>query len=273
MQPPDDDSELMNQIHDIWNSTPFFGYRKIWSILRHLGYLVNRKRIQRLMRIMKLQAIYPKKKLSKGNPAHAKYPYLLKNLIINKPNMALCTDITYIKMTIGFVYLVAIIDVYSRYVLGWRLSTTMEMEFCLEMLEEILQRVTPEFLNTDQGSQFTSPEWIARVESSGAKVSMDGKGRWADNIPIERFWRSLKYEGILLHSYKSVAEAREAIGTYLQFYNEQRPHQSLDYETPGRVYRHEVTVMPYVFKKQIAPVVRPSFSLEKSSQDLQGGNI
>ena len=201
------------------------------------------------MKEMNLMAIYPKKNLSKANPEHQKYPYLLKDLVIDRVNMVWCTDITYIKMGKGFVYLVAIIDVYSRYVLSWRISTSLEKEFCLEMLDEALQGAMPEYVNTDQGSQFTSPEWIKRVEASGANVSMDGKGRWMDNIPVERFWKSVKYEGALLYAYETVAQARENLGDYIKFYNEKRPHQSLGYRRPVDVYRDGTVVKAFRFKK------------------------
>jgi putative transposase len=247
--PLEDEAQLLNLIHEIWMSIPFYGYRRIWAELRLQGHEVNHKRVQRLMKEMNLMAIYPKKNLSKANPEHQKYPYLLKDLVIDRVNMVWCTDITYIKMGKGFVYLVAIIDVYSRYVLSWRISTSLEKEFCLEMLDEALQGAMPEYVNTDQGSQFTSPEWIKRVEASGANVSMDGKGRWMDNIPVERFWKSVKYEGALLYAYETVAQARENLGDYIKFYNEKRPHQSLGYRRPVDVYRDGTVVKAFRFKK------------------------
>jgi putative transposase len=248
-KPDVDTAEIMNEIHEIWVSTPFYGYRRICAELRRRGYAVNHKRVQRIMKKLNLKAIYPKQNLSRSNAAHPKYPYLLKDLVIGSVNMVWCTDITYIKMSNGFVYLVAIIDVYSRYIVNWRLSITLDTDFCLDMLEDSLALVTPQFFNTDQGVQFTSDAWISRVKFSGAKVSMDGKGRWADNIPIERFWRSLKYEGVLLHAYETVAKAREQLGKYINFYNEKRPHQSLKYATPGEVYRQEKMAMPYSFSR------------------------
>jgi putative transposase len=248
-KPTPDEGVLLNLISDIWMKTPFYGYRRIWAELRHQGHEVNRKRVQRLMKEMNLQAIYPKKNLSKANLLDQKYPYLLRDLVINRPNMVWCTDITYIKMAQGFVYLVAIIDVYSRYIISWRLSTNMEQEFCLEMLEEALSKATPDYINTDQGSQFTGQKWIDLVEASGAKVSMDGKGRWADNIPIERFWKSVKYEGVLLYAYKTVPQARQSLEHYIRFYNEDRPHQSLGYARPADVYCQDRAVAAFRFKK------------------------
>ncbi len=250
-KPVEDDSSFLNLIHDIWLSTPFYGYRRICEELCYQGYVVNRKRVQRLMREMNLQAIYPKKRLSKANPADQKYPYLLRDLVINTVNMVWCTDITYIKMGKGFVYLVAIIDVYSRYIVSFRISTTLEQEFCLAMLDEALSKAIPQFINTDQGSQFTSNDWIQRVQFVGALVSMDGIGRWADNIPIERFWKSAKYEAALLYAYVSVAEAREKLASYILFYNERRPHQSLNYKRPCDVYKGDFQVKPFMFKKHV----------------------
>jgi putative transposase len=231
-----EDTDLANEIHDVWLEIPSYGYRRVTEELQRRGYLINSKKVLRLMRDMKLQAIYPRPKTSLRSPSHPIYPYLLRGLDISSPNQVWATDITYIKMPVGFAYLVAIIDVYSRYVLSWRLSNTMDTHFCLEMLEEALQIATPDIINTDQGSQFTSNEWVAKVEGSGAKVSMDGKGRWADNIYIERFWRSLKHEHVLLYSYEDLRQARRSIGGYMEIYNHRRLHQSLGYKTPAEVY-------------------------------------
>jgi len=245
----DEEVVLLNQIYDIWVSTPFYGYRRIWAELRHQGYEVNRKRVQRLMKVLNLQAIYPKPNVSQKRKEHKIYPYLLKGLTINRPNMVWCTDITYVRVGQGFVYLVALIDVYSRYIVSWRLSITLEACFCIEMLEEAFKKGVSDFMNTDQGSQFTSQEWINRVEAAGAKVSMDGQGRWADNIPVERFWRSVKYEDILLNSYETVEQVRQGIKRYIEFYNERRPHQSLGYARPGEVYRGQLKANAYIFKE------------------------
>lgn len=231
-----EDTDLANEIHEIWLEIPSYGYRKVTEELHQRGYLINSKKVLRLMRDMKIQAIYPRPKTSLRSPGNPIYPYLLRGLDISRPNQVWATDITYIKMPVGFAYLVAIIDVYSRYVLSWRLSNTMDTHFCLEMLEEALQKATPDIINTDQGSQFTSFEWIAKVQGSGAKVSMDGKGRWADNIYIERFWRSLKHEHVLLHSYEDLRQARRSIGSYMEMYNHRRLHQGLGYKTPAEVY-------------------------------------
>lgn len=231
-----EDTDLANEIHEVWLGIPSYGYRKITEELRRRGYLINSKKVLRLMRDMKIQAIYPKPKTSLRSPGNPIFPYLLRGVDICRPNQVWATDITYIKMPVGFAYLVAIIDVYSRYVLSWRLSNAMDTHFCLEMLEEALQKAIPDIINTDQGSQFTSYEWIAKVQASGAKVSMDGKGRWADNIYIERFWRSLKHEHVLLHSYEDLRQARSSIGGYMKVYNHRRLHQGLGYKTPAEVY-------------------------------------
>lgn len=234
--PLPEDTDLANEIHDIWLGIPSNGYRKVTEELRERGHLINSKKVLRLMRDMKIQAIYPRSKTSPRSPGHPIYPYLLRDLEIIHPNQVWATDITYIKMPVGFAYLVAIIDVYSRYVLSWKLSNTMDTHFCLEMLEEALQIAVPDIINTDQGSQFTSSEWKAKVEGSWAKVSMDGKGRWADNIYIERFWRSLKHEHVLLHSYEDLRQARQSIARYMEIYNHRRLHQSLGYKRPAEIY-------------------------------------
>ncbi len=241
-----EDTVLANEIHDIWQEIPSNGYRKVTAELRRRGYCINGKKVLRLMRDMKIQAIYPRPKTSLRSPRHPIYPYLLGDLTIDRPNQVWATDITYIKMPVGFSYLVAIIDIYSRYILSWRLSNTMDTHFCLEMLEEALQMATPEIINTDQGSQFTSFEWVSKVEGSGAKVSMDGKGRWVDNVFIERFWRTLKHEHVLLHSYEDLRQARRSIDGFMKIYNHRRLHQSLGYKTPAEVY---ITQQNIVVKK------------------------
>jgi putative transposase len=234
--PKVDETDLSNEIHEIWLRMPFYGYRRITATLCRLGYNINHKRVARIMKEMKLRAIYPMAKTSIRNLAHTIYPYLLKDLTITRINQAWMTDITYIKLPTGFVYLVALIDVHSRYIISWRLSITMESNFCLEMLEEALSKACPEIINTDQGCQFTSQNWVNRVLLAKSLVSMDGKGRWADNVYIERFWRSIKYEHIMLFSYTTVAELRSSIGQYIELYNNQRLHQSLGYRTPAEVY-------------------------------------
>ncbi len=227
---------LMNEIRDIWEQYPFFGYRRITAMLKRSGIRVNRKRIQRLMQLMGIQALYPKPRTTIRNHEHRVYPYLLRDVTIDRPDQAWCTDITYIKMNPGFVYLVAILDIHSRYVISWRLSVSLETAFCLEALDESLVQSKPDIFNTDQGCQFTSEAWIDKLLANDIKVSMDGKGRCIDNIYIERLWRSVKYEEVYLKSYSSVREARESLSSYLEFYNHQRPHQSLNDQTPAEVY-------------------------------------
>ena len=199
---------------------------------------INRKRIQRLMRIMGIQAIYPKRNLSKPGKGseHKIYPYLLRNKVINRPNQVWCTDITYIRMLRGFVYLVAIMDWYSRYVISWAVSTTMETTFCLEALDKALQQTTPSIFNSDQGSQFTSREFIDRLKNAGIAISMDGRGRVYDNIFIERLWRSVRYEKIYLNEYATVTGVKQGLNDYFQDYNNERPHQALADRTPAEVY-------------------------------------
>ena len=230
-----DDANLMNEIHELWLKFPFYGQRRITACLNRSGYLVNRKRVQRLMRLLNLEAIYPKR-TTIACRKHEKYPYLLGDLDVTHPNHVWATDITYIKMRKGFVYLVALIDLFSRHIVSWQLSTCMEIDFCMEMLEGALSKGAPKIINTDQGSQFTSGPWIEALLKNKVAVSMDSKGRYLDNIYAERFWRSLKQEEVYLNPYDSVGEARERIGKYIEFYNHQRPHQSLGYRTPAEVY-------------------------------------
>lgn len=233
-----DDTDLANEIRDIWLKCPFYGYRRVTAVLKRLGYQVNRKRVARLMKRLGIQAIFPGPNLSKRALKHRIYPYLLKGLKVERPNQVWATDITYIRMGngIGFVYLIALIDLYSRYIVSWGLYTTLEAENCIEVLERGLKRAKPEIFNTDQGSQFTDERWIGTLTVNGIQISMDGKGRYLDNIFIERFWRSVKYEEVYLKSYVTVPEGREEIGKYIEFYNNERPHQSLKYKTPAEVY-------------------------------------
>lgn len=204
--------------------------------LRTKGHSVNRKRVQRLMRLMGLEAIYQKPKTSQANPEHKKYPYLLRGMGIEKPNQVWSTDITYIRLEEGFVYLCAVIDWHSRYVLSWRLSNTLDSSFCVEALNDALSMGTPEIFNTDQGVQFTSREFIDVLQAAEIKISMDGKGRALDNIFVERLWRSLKYEFVYLYEFKSVQELYLGLLEYFGFYNNERLHQSLDYAVPASVY-------------------------------------
>jgi putative transposase len=239
-----DDLALMRRMDELYTKWPFYGSRRMVAALRQDGWIVNRKRVRRLMRVMGLEAIYQKPNTTKGHPDHKVYPYLLRGLSIDRPNQVWCADITYIPMAKGFVYLVAVMDWFSRRVLSWRLSITMEADFCVEALQEaIAWHGQPEIFNTDQGVQFTSAGFLDELESRGIRVSpvasllrMDGKGRFLDNIFIERLWRSLKYEEIFIKAYGSAIEARLGIGGWLSFYNEERPHQALGYRTPRAVF-------------------------------------
>jgi putative transposase len=229
--------EIMRRIDEIHLKLPFYGNRRIRDQLHREGYKVNRKKVRRLMRLMGISALYPRRRTSKPGKGHKIYPYLLKDLSIDRPNQVWASDITYIPMARGFLYLVAILDLYSRKVLSWRLSNTLDPEFCVTALEEALRRYgTPEIFNTDQGSQFTSEAFIDVLKDADIRISMDGKGRWIDNVFIERVWRSLKYEEVYLKAYESVAEARRGIGDYFQFYNQERPHYALARFTPDEVY-------------------------------------
>jgi putative transposase len=231
-----EDLELMALMDRQYLKTPFYGSRKMTAWLRSQGYQVNRKRVRRLMRAMGLQAIYRRPNTSKPAPDHQVYPYLLKGLEINRVNQVWTADITYIPMARGFLYLVAIMDWHSRYVLAWRLSNTLEVDFCMEALAEALSKGRPEVFNTDQGSQFTSEAFTGILLEQGIQISMDGKGRYTDNIFVERLWRSIKYEEVYLKAYGNGTEARAGIGAYLDFYNQERPHQALGYRTPGEVF-------------------------------------
>ena len=226
---------LMNLIDEQYTRTPFYGVAKMTAWLRRQGHLVNHKRVRRLMRTMGLEAIYPKPNLSKASPEHKKYPYLLKNIVIDHPDQVWSTDITYIRMQQGFIYLVAIMDWYSRYVLTWDISITLDAGFCIETLKRALQFSQPEIMNTDQGVQFTSTAYTGILEGKAIQISMDGRGRAFDNIFVERLWRSVKYEEVYLHQYVTVSEARHNLEKYFQFYNTERIHESLGYRTPYEV--------------------------------------
>ena len=232
-----DDLAVMRRLDEQYLATPFYGARRMVAVLRREGWSVNRKRVRRLMQVMGLEAIYQKPNTSRKHADHKVYPYLLRVLVIDRPNQVWCADITYIPMAKGFVYLVAVMDWFSRRVLTWRLSIGMETEFCVEALQEAMDRYgEPEVFNTDQGVQFSSATFLDELESRGVRISMDGKGRFLDNIFIERLWRSLKYEEVFIHAYVSVAEARRGIGAWLGFYNDERPHQALGYRTPREVF-------------------------------------
>ncbi len=228
---------LMRLLDEQYTRTPFYGSRKMMEWLREQGYEVNRKRVTRLMDLMGIEAVYPKPKLSQPGEGHQIYPYLLRGTTVGRVNQVWSTDITYIRMAQGFLYLVAVMDWFSRFVLSWSLSLTMEVEFCVEALKRALRRGRPEIFNSDQGSQFTSDKFTGELAGRQIAISMDGRGRCMDNIFVERLWRSLKYEEVYLKDYASVTEARAGIAGYFRFYNHERLHQSLDYRTPAAIYR------------------------------------
>lgn len=227
---------LMRLLDEQYTRTPFYGVPRMTEWLRSQGYIVNHKRVERLMGIMGLQAIYPKPKLSKGLDNTRKYPYLLRGLHIDKPDQVWCTDITYIRLRQGFIYLVAVMDWFSRYVLSWEVSNSLDTFFCLNALERALLRGSPEIFNNDQGSQFTSQAFTDRLEEAEIRISWDGRGRLWDNIFIERLWRTVKYEEVFIRDYQTVAEAVKGLSSYFRFYNNERFHQSLEYRTPLQVY-------------------------------------
>ena len=226
----------MRLIDEQYTRTPFYGSRRMTVFLRTEGQVVNRKRVQRLMRLMGLEGVAPGPHTSRAHLQHKVYPYLLREVVLERPNQVWSTDITYIPMRRGFMYLVAILDWYSRYVLAWELSNTLDTRFCLEALERALSGAHPEIFNSDQGVQFTSLAFTTRLEHHGIRISMDGRGRVFDNIFVERLWRTLKYEDIYLKDYVSVPELEAGLRSYFRFYNEERPHQALDYRTPAAVH-------------------------------------
>lgn len=227
---------LMRLIDEQYTKRPFFGILRMTDWLHRQGHRVNHKRVQRLMRLMGLEAIYPKPNTSQAHGAPRKYPYLLRGLVIDRPDQVWCSDVTYIRLVKGFVYLVCIMDWYSRYVLVWRLSNTLEASFCIEALEEALSKGRPEIFNTDQGVQFTSAGFTSLLQGAEVRISMDGRGRCFDNIMVERLWRSVKYEEVYLKDYQQVRDAVLGLGDYFAFYNLERPHQSLGYRTPYEAY-------------------------------------
>jgi putative transposase len=232
-----EDLRLMRLIDEQYTAHPHYGSRRMTQWLTRRGEEVNRKRVQRLMRTMGLEAIYPKPRLSAAGRGHKIYPYLLRGVKIERPDQVWSTDITYVPLPSGFMYLAAVIDWYSRYVVTWRLSNTLDGGFCLEMLDEALRAGKPEVFNTDQGVQFTAEAFTGRLLSVGVAVSMDGRGRALDNVFVERLWRTVKYEDIYLRGYEAVAELLQGLIRYFAFYNQERLHQSLGYETPAEVYR------------------------------------
>jgi putative transposase len=229
--------KLMRRIDELHLAHPFLGARRLARMLQREGVKAGRRHVGTLMQLMGIEAIYRKKRTSIAAEGHKIYPYLLANVAIERPNQVWATDITYVPMAQGFAYLVAILDLYSRKVLSFRVSNAMSTDFCVEALEEALTRYgTPEIFNTDQGAQFTAEDFTAVLLAKGVRVSMDGKGRWVDNVFVERLWRSVKYEDIYLHAYESVRELKAALARYFEFYNLRRPHQSLDYRTPDEMY-------------------------------------
>jgi len=227
---------VMRLIDETYTQRPFYGVRKMTAHLRRAGEAVNPKRVRRLMRRMGLEAIYPKKRLNLAAEGHKRYPYLLRGLTIERSDQVWCADITYLRLRRGFLYLAAVMDWHSRYVLSWELSGSLEADFCLQALQEALRQGTPEIFNTDQGVQFTCEAFTARLKQAGVKISMDGRGRCYDNIFVERLWRTVKYEEVFLRDYADPVEARQGLRAYFRFYNEQRPHQALDYRTPAEAY-------------------------------------
>jgi putative transposase len=227
---------LMRLIDQEYTRHPFYGSRRMTGWLCGQGHEVNRKRVRRLMEVMGIEAIYPKPRLSQPGAGHKIYPYLLRDVEVTRVNQVWSTDITYIRMAGGFVYLVAVMDWFSRYVLSWAVSLTMELDFCVEALQQALRRGRPEVFNSDQGSQFTSETFTGELAQRGITISMDGRGRCFDNIFIERLWRSLKYEEVYLREYASVPEARTGIGNWFKFYNQERRHQRLGDRTPAELY-------------------------------------
>jgi len=231
------DLALMRRIDELHLEHPFFGSRKLAKALQREGFEVGRRHVGTLMHRMGIEPIYRKRRTSVPQPGHKVYPYLLANLAIERPNQVWAADITYLPMARGFAYLVAILDLYSRKVLAFRVSNTLATDFCLAALEEALTRYgAPEIFNTDQGAQFTAEAFTKPLEAQGVRVSMDGRGRWIDNVFVERLWRSVKYEDLYLHAYESLRELKLALARYFSFYNERRPHQSLDYRTPDEMY-------------------------------------
>jgi putative transposase len=228
---------LMRLLDEQYTRTPFYGIKKMMAWLRTQGHEVNHKRVARLLRQMGLMAVYPGLRLSQPAEQAVRYPYLLRGLSIDRVNQIWSTDITYIRLHRGFLYLVAIMDWFSRYVLAWRTSITLETAFCLEALEQAFAQARPEIFNHDQGSQFTSTAFTARLQAAGVRIRWDGRGRALDNIFVERLWRSVKYEEVYLKEYQSVSEAESGLNAYFQFYNQDRLHQALDYQTPVQVYR------------------------------------
>lgn len=231
-----DDGILMNEIQDIYAATPFYGYRRVTVELRKKGFIINQKKVQRLMQFLGRRAIYPKKKTTVRNLEHKVFKYLLSGLKIERPNQVWQVDITYIKVGNGFVYLVCFIDVFSRRIMGWSLSIFLDTVSCLEALKSALKHHNPEIVNSDQGCQFTSAAWVDTLTHHNIAISMDGKGRWVDNVYIERLWRTIKQESVRLHRFDTVEQAQVVLSNYINFYNDKRCHQALNYYTPSAVF-------------------------------------
>lgn len=230
------DTIIINELVEIYQKHSFYGYRRMTIKLQEMGFLINHKRVRRLLNIAGIQAIYPTKKTTIRNPQHKVFPYLLNDIKIDQPNQVWKVDITYIKIRGGFVYLICLIDAFSRKIMGWKLSTFLDTASCLEALDLALQNGIPTVINSDQGCQFTSDAWINALQAKKIQVSMDGKGRWVDNILIERLWRTIKYELIYLHSFDTVQQLRDELEKYIIFYNQERRHMSLNYHTPNEIF-------------------------------------
>jgi len=238
--------ELLDRLDEQYTRTPFYGVRRMTAWLRGAGYPVNPKRVRRLLRLLGLEALYPKPRTSVPAPGHRRYPYLLRGVLITHVDQVWSSDLTYIRLAQGWVYLVAILDWYSRYVLAWEVSNTLDTAFCVAALDRALARGRPTIFNTDQGSQFTSHAFTGRLKAADVQISMDGRGRALDNVFVERLWRSVKYEEVYLKSYPTVPAAIDGLGAYFRFYNEERLHQALAYRTPAAVYHADGAVTPPV---------------------------
>lgn len=231
-----DDVVIMNELRSLYEQYPFYGYRKMTVALREIDIMVNHKKVQRLLKVAHIQAIYPTKKTTVRNMQHKIFPYLLRGMTIERPNQVWQVDITYIKMKKGFTYLFCLIDVFSRKIMGWAISTFLDTALCLSALNDALKHYTPEIINSDQGCQFTSQAWIDTLQEKGIAISMDGKGRWADNVFVERFWRTIKYESVYLHEQNTVDNTKKQLAQFITFYNQRRVHQALNYSTPDAVF-------------------------------------
>jgi len=264
-----DDGALRSEIDRQYTATPYYGVPRMTAHLRREGWKVNPKRVRRLMRSMGLEAIYPKPRLSAANQAHRVYPYLLRAVAVSRPDQAWASDITYIRLRGGFVFLTVVLDWHSRYVLSWELSNTLDAAFCLGALEKALTISQPEIFNTDQGSQYTSEAFTGRLKKAGIRISMDGRGRAYDNIFVERLWRSVKYEEVYLHDYADPVEARASLARYFHAYNHQRPHQALGWRTPTEVYfaNQEAQGGPEAAPAAATPVALRAPSVAAANQD------